>query len=135
MTTNLRNPPGLSMTALIRDIIDDGQELIRQQLLLFRQEIRTDIRKTREATVLLAAGAGVALLAGFVFMLTLALLLNWLFPAIPLWGCFGIVGAVAAVLGAGLIYAGAKEIRSVTPLSDQSAVAIKETLQWTTPPK
>jgi hypothetical protein len=120
---------------LVADIINDAQELIRQQLLLFRQEIRSDIRKAREAAVCLAAGAGVTLIAGLLLLLMLPLLLNWLVPAIPLWGCFGIVGGVAAVAGAGLLYAGAKQIQSVTPLSDQAAEALKETLQWTTPPK
>jgi hypothetical protein len=135
MAIDLESPPGLSMTGLVKDIIDDAQELIRQQLQLFRQEIRADIRKAREAAMFLAIGVGITAIGGLLLLLMLPLLLNSLVPTIPLWGCYGIIGGVAAAIGAGLLFAGVKQIESVTPLSDQSAVALKENLQWMTPPK
>lgn len=135
MAIDLDSPPGLSMTALVKDIIDDAQELIRQQLQLFRQEIRADVLKVRDAAMFLALGVGVTLIGGFLLMVMLPLLLNWLVPTIPLWGCFGIIGVVAAAIGVGLLFAAVKQIESVKPLSDQSAEALKENLQWTTPPK
>jgi len=125
----------MSLTGLVSDIINDAQDLIRQQLLLFRQDLRNDIRKMREGAVFLAAGIGVTVIAGLLLLLMVPLLLNWLVPTIPLWGCFGIVGGVAALVGGGLLYAGARQFQSVDPLSDPSAEALKENLRWTTPPK
>jgi len=135
MATDLRSPPGVSMTTLLGDIINDAQELIRQQLALFRQEIRQDLHKARDGVMILGAGVGVIAVGGLLILLMLPLLLNWLVPSLPLWACFGIVGAAAAAIGAALLYAGVKRFESIHPLSDNAAVALKENLQWTTHPK
>jgi len=135
MATDLRSPPGVSMTSLLGDIINDAQELIRQQLALFRQEIRQDLHKARDGVMILGAGVGVIAVGGLLILLMLPLLLNWLVPSLPLWACFGIVGAVAAAIGGVLLYAGFKRFESIHPLSDNAAVALKENLQWTTHPK
>jgi hypothetical protein len=135
MATDFQSPPGFSLTSLMSDIIDDAQELIRQQMALFRQDLRNDVRKMSEASVCLAAGIAVTVIAGFLLLLMLPLLLNWLVPTIPLWGCFGIIGGLTAVVGGGLLYAGVRQIQAVHPLSDPSAEALKENLQWMTPRK
>jgi hypothetical protein len=135
MATDLRSPPGSSMTTLLGDIINDAQELIRQQLALFRQEIRQDLQKSRDGVMFLGVGVGVILMGGLLILLMLPLLLNWLVPSLPLWACFGIVGAAAAAVGAVLLYAGVKRFQTIHPLSDTAAVALKENLQWTTLPK
>jgi hypothetical protein len=53
---------GASITGLVTGIINDAQELIKQQVALLRHEVREDFRKTRDATLSLGAGAAVALL-------------------------------------------------------------------------
>jgi len=123
------------MTGLLGDILNDAQELIRQQLALFRQEVREDLRKTRDGAIALSAGVGVIAMGGLLLLLMLPLLLNWLVPAIPLWGCFGIVGGLAAAIGAILLFAAVQRFKSIHPMSDQAATGLKENLQWTTPPK
>jgi len=135
MATDVRNAPGGSVTGLLGDIINDAQDLIRQQLALFRQEIRDDLQKTRDGAIALGIGIGVIAMGGLLLLLMLPLLLNWLVPAIPLWGCFGIIGAAAAAIGVGLLFAGMQRFKSIHPLSDQSAQALKENLQWTTHPR
>src|SRR5262245_29624484 len=132
MATDLRSPSGVSLTALLGDIINDAQELIQQQMTLFRQEIRDDLRKTREGAMILGAGVGVIMMGGILILLMFPLLLNWLVPAIPLWACFGIVGAIEALLGVLVLYAGISKLKSIHPMSDTAAVALKENLQWTT---
>jgi hypothetical protein len=130
--------PGLperSVTTLVSGIIADVQHLIQQQLAMFRQEIRDDLRKTRDAALALGAGAGITLAGGVLLVLMLPLLLNWAVPQLPLWACFGIVGGVLAALGGGLVYAGVKKFESFNPLSDKSIEAFKENLKWTTTPK
>ncbi len=128
-------PPERSITTLVSGIIADAQHLIQQQLAMFRQEIRDDLRKTRDAGLALAAGAAIALVGSVLLLIMLPLLLNWAVPELPLWGCFGIVGGVLAALGGVLVYAGVKKFESFNPLSDKSIAAFKENLKWTSTPK
>jgi hypothetical protein len=128
-------PPERSVTTLVSGIIADVQHLIQQQLAMFRQEIRDDLRKTRDAALAFAAGAGITLVGAVLLLIMLPLLLNWAVPELPLWACFGIVGGVLAALGGGLVYAGVKKFESFNPLSDKSIEAFKENLKWTTTPK
>jgi hypothetical protein len=116
------------------------QDLFKQQLKLTREEIETDLRKTREAGALLGAGWFICLIGGVAICLMVAHLLHWLgLPmgvtdqsSIPLWGCFGIAGAL--FLGAGwlTIMAGQKKLDGLgTPLHE-TARALKENLEWKT---
>jgi hypothetical protein len=52
--------------------------------------------------------------------------------AIPLWGCYGIVGAAVLLIGGVLAFAGKKRFDSFNPLPDETVKAIQENLQWTT---
>jgi Putative Actinobacterial Holin-X, holin superfamily III len=127
--------PERSVTTLVGGIIADAQHLIGQQLTMFRQEIRDDLRKSRDAALALAAGVGVALMGVVLVLIMLPLLLRWEVPELPLWACFGIVGGILAAFGGVLAYAGVKKFESFNPLSDQSFKALKENLKWTTSPK
>jgi NhaP-type Na+/H+ or K+/H+ antiporter len=102
---------------------------------MFRQEIRDDLRKSRDAALALGVGVGISLMGGVLCLMMLPLLLHWVAPELPLWACFGIVGGILAALGGVLVYAGVKKFESFNPLSDQSFKAFKENLKWTTSPK
>jgi hypothetical protein len=123
-----------SVTTLVSGIIGDAQTLIQQQVALIREEVRTDLRKTKEAVVSLAAGVGVAALAAVPLVFAVVYLLNeragW-----QLWASFLTVGVVLAAAGAGLIFAGVRRIRSFNPLPEQSMAALKENLEWIKNPK
>jgi len=141
MANEVQSPPEPSVTALVSGIINDAQELFKQQVALFRQEIRSDLHKTKEAMIALVWGAGACVLAILPLCLMAVHLLHWLTSppgidpaAIPLWGCYGIVGGVLVALGAGLIYAGVRRFQSFNPLPDESAAALKENVQWITNP-
>jgi ligand-binding sensor domain-containing protein len=58
----------------------------------------------------------------------LVYLLSWA-TTIPLWVCFGLVGACLAILSASLVYAGKKKFDSFNPLPAESAQALKENVQ------
>src|SRR5947207_13723011 len=103
MATDTYAPPDeRSVTSLVSGIVNDAQTLMQQQLALFREEIRTDLRKTKEAVTALAAGAGVAALAVgplvFMYVALLHELALWSWCASDLT-----VAAVFAVIGGGLI--------------------------------
>jgi Putative Actinobacterial Holin-X, holin superfamily III len=124
-----------SVTRLVSGIFTDAEDLIRQQLTLFRLEMKQDVRRVADAGASIL-GAAAFLLAGVVlFCFGLVHLLAWLVPQLPLWACFGIVGGVFIALGVCLVLFASSRIRSIHPLSDNAAQAVKETIQWKTIPK
>jgi|SRR5216117_359691 len=135
MALDLRSAGQPTLTALMKGIVSDAQELIRQQIALFKTEIRADLRKTRQATVLILAGTGAMIVGGVFLLIMLPLLLNWLVPAIPLWACFGVVSAAALAVGGTLVLVGVRRFKSFNPLPTQSVEALKENLTWTIHPK
>jgi hypothetical protein len=126
-----------STTNLVRGIINDIGDLIRQEMRFARTEVKTDLRKSREAVTVLALGVGTAVLGVFLLAVMLVFLLHWLtLPAgndpatIPLWGCFGIVSAVFLLTGAALTWMGYKKFDSFNPLPDETAKTVKENVEW-----
>jgi uncharacterized membrane protein YqjE len=116
---------------LVTGIIDDLQELIKQNLTLFKVEVREDLKKTRDAVSALGVGVGLAVVGGLHLTLMLVFLLWWVFdPNLPLWACFGIVGGVFAGVGFVLLLRGKKKLDSFNPLPDETAEALKENVQW-----
>lgn len=127
MITETENDAQPGVTKLIGGIIHDAQELFRDQLNLFRAEIEDDLRQTKEAGIAMAIGGLVLLLGGIFLGLMAVYLLSWLFPELPLWGSFGIVGGALAVMGVIFVYTGKKKFASFNPLPDKSVEALKET--------
>ena len=135
MSSDLQPGSRDTATELVSGIISDAQDLIKQQLALFRSEVREDFRKTKEAAVLLIGGLVVVQLAAIILCLMLVHLLNAAAPNIPFWACFGIVGGGLALLGGGLTMMARSKFNSFNPLPDQSAQAVKENVRWMTNPK
>jgi len=114
------------VTKLLAGIINDAQELIRQQLQMFLVEFKNDMRRTKEASLPLAIGAGMCHLAGFILAIMFALLLNAQWPdVISLWGGFGIVGGAVLLVGIALVLWGKTKFESFNPLPDRSVEALK----------
>jgi len=124
-----------SVTSLVSGIINDAQELFKQQIELLKHEVREDLRKTKEASQMLGVGLGIAMLGAILVAMMCAYLLNWAFPQLPLWACFGICGGVLVAVGVGIFYVAIGKFGSFNPLPDQSAQALKENVQWITNPK
>jgi hypothetical protein len=122
--------PGL--TTLVSGIVHDAQDLIRQQLTLFQVEVKNDLRRTTAATLPVVAGIVVGLLAGIILAHALALGLQRLWPDLPLWGSYAIVGGILAVVGGAMIAWGIAKFKSFNPLPDQTVEGLKENLQWQT---
>jgi len=122
-----------SLTSLVSGIVQDVQDLIKQQMAYTQREIQEDLRRTKEAVTPMAIGLGVSLLALGLLCVMLVHLLHWLTDGrLPLWGCYAIVGVLLAVAGGVLFYAGKKQLDSFNPLPDKSVEALKENVQWLT---
>jgi uncharacterized membrane protein YqjE len=123
-----------SMTTLLSGILTDIERLLVQQTRLLRLEIREDLRKARMGAIYLAAGLGVTFMGGLLFSLMVPYLLNWLFPALPLWACFAITGFVFFLVGGGVVYAALKKIQAAAALSE-SVATLKENVTCLLKPK
>jgi hypothetical protein len=140
MANELQAPPDeASVASLMRGIIDDIGSLVRQEIRFARTEIREDLRKTKQATAVLASGTIIAIIGAFLFALMLVYLIQWLsLPAgtttegIPLWGCFGIVSAVFLGVGSIVAFAGCEMFKQFNPLPDKTAQTVKENVEWIT---
>jgi hypothetical protein len=137
MANEVQTPPDeASMTGLLRGIINDVGDLIRQEIRFARTEIKSDVRKTTRAGAVSALGVGTAFIGVVLVALMMVHLINWLsLPAgteagIPLWGCYGIVAAVFLAVGSGVTYLGYKALQKINPLPEQTAESVKENVEW-----
>jgi len=129
--------PGLA--SLVRGIVNDVGDLIKQQLQFARAEIKADLNKSMEAIAFLALGAGGAFAGVLFFGLMLVHLLHWATaPAgadsssLPLWGCHGIIAALFLVIGACLLTAARKMLTPSNVLPVQTVEVAKENVEWIT---
>jgi hypothetical protein len=133
MSTELHDHPEASIGSLMGGIVDDFRDLVRQELLLAREQIAEDLRKTREASLVWGLGIGAFFLGGFSFCLMLANLLHSVTShgntdpaAIPMWACYGIVGFLLTIGGVVGVVAGQKRFDSIHLVDNQIDKAVKE---------
>jgi len=135
MATDLRDGPEASVTHLVSGIVGDMQNLMKQQFELLKHDVKDEVAKTRDAGLLLGVGAALGLVAAMLLMQALVYLTPWLLPDWPLWACFGLWGAVAALGGGGLIWTGINRLAAIRPLQEPGAVALKENVEWISHPR
>jgi hypothetical protein len=135
MATNVQSGSDVSVTSLVGGIVNDAQELMKQQLALFKAEVKEDMRKTTEATVSLVIGLTASFVGSIVLCFALAHLLHWAWPDVSLWVWYAVVGGVVTAVGLGLAYGAYQKFRSFNPLPDETAEALKENLEWKTKPR
>jgi len=132
---DLKPLPDASLTELVSGILSNARDLMTQQFDLLRHEVLGDLRKTRDAGLLMGVGAGFALVAGILLTMMLVHLVHWAIPDLPLWGSFGIWGAIALIASLTLLHAGKQKFNSLNPMPEQTVQALKENVQWITHPK
>jgi len=135
MTVDYKTDQETSVTTLVSGILSDAQQLLKQQFELLTNEVRQDFRKAREASGKMSLGVGLGLLATLLLILGAVHLLAWAVPALPLWACYGLCGVVMGVPAIVCYLTGLRQLESLHPLSDQTAQALKENVQWLTHPK
>jgi hypothetical protein len=119
MSNGQNTPPDAGVVELVSGIITDVQMLIRQQVALLQHEIRGEVRRTREAGSLVAAGLAIAVVGSIFLCGMLVHLLARMVPGLPLWACYGIVGAPIATLGGVLCLVGIQRFSQVnTPIGE-----------------
>jgi len=139
MATDFTNSTSPSATSLVSGILDDVQDLIKQQVQLTRKEVKEEVQKGADAAIFFATGGAVLFFGALLLGLSLVFLLHWLSaPAgsdpgkIPLWGCFALVGGPLTAIGMILAWLGKNKLSSINPLHNPATEALKENVQWAT---
>jgi hypothetical protein len=127
-------PEGQTVTGLVSGILQDTQELVKQQVALVRAELKADFQRGVRGAHLLASGA-LLLIPAVALLGNLFVYLLHELAGQSLWASYGIVGGAFALLGVVLVAVGVQHFRSFNPLPDQSVEAIKENVRWMTNPK
>jgi len=120
-----------SFVSLLGGIANDAKELLLQEVALTKLEVRHELLKTKTAAIALGIGIGTIATGGLLLMLMLVHVLA-AFTVLPLWGCYGIVGSVLAVLGGVLLSAGKTKAEGLDVVPQRTVERIKESAQWLT---
>src|ERR1700730_15184642 len=101
MAVETTDEPRQSSAALVTGIVDDFQRLLRQEAQLAKQELKQEWQKIKMAAASFLVGAAVSIFAVLILLFMIVYLLAYYTP-IPTWGCYGIVGAVLALIAIAL---------------------------------
>src|SRR5215210_6557779 len=106
MATAYQNPSEQTATSLVTGIIDDIQDLVKQQFQLARREVEQDVRKATQGALYFAVSAAILFIGAIVSCFALAHLLHWATSPVdtdparfPLWACYGVVGLTLLAVG------------------------------------
>jgi len=140
MATDLQTPPEQqSLTGIVAGIVHDFETLFTQQMEMVRAEVRSDWDKTKQAIWPIAVSTVLLVVGGTMLSFMLVYLLHWAttpgvedMARVPLWGCYGLIGAGFLIAGGALLGAGIARFHSFNPLPEKSAEALKENVKWLT---
>jgi len=124
-------PPNQSVSALVSGIIDDAQQLIRQQAEMLKVEMREDFQRSKRAAEFGAIGVVCATVGVLALITALAHLLHEQFQ-FALWASWGIIGGVFMIAGVALGGFSYVLLERFNPLPDKTFNALKENLSWQT---
>jgi len=124
-----------TVTELVSGIVNDTQTLIRQQIDLMKAELKHDIKRTADAAKYFGVGFGLSLIAALFLLVSIPLLVQYLFPQLPAFACWAITGGVLLVAGFVAFYLGKRVFDSFNPLPDKSLHAMQENLSWIANPR
>jgi hypothetical protein len=118
-----------SIGGLLRGILMDLRDLMREEIALARVEIREQAGRAKLAAASLGVAA-VALAFGATFLLVaiavgIADLLDW-----PVWTGFLVMALVLSVCGLVMLSAGRKKLHTVQPMPEQTVQTLRENSQW-----
>lgn len=112
---------------IVKDIVENAQEIIRSEVRLAKAEIKEESRKAVAAGISLGTGAVLGLYGvGFLLAAITALLAR----VMPWWGAALIMGAVLSIAAAIAIGGGIKKWKEVSPTPEKTIADVKENVEW-----
>jgi hypothetical protein len=116
---------------LVSGILRDATDIISKEMMAARLEVREELDKLKSTATLMAAGGVATLLGGILLTLMLVYLLQE-FSGLDLWICYGIVGALIAAIGVGILLAGKRRAAATNLVPTESIEHAKEDARWIT---
>jgi hypothetical protein len=118
-----------SMSSLVSGIINDAQQLIRQEIALARREMLNEVDKAKTAAIAVGIGAVVGALALVLLSFFLVYLLTWA-TGVHEWVWFLVVGVLFAAAAGWLIFAAKSKLDQISLVPKQTVETMKENVQW-----
>jgi hypothetical protein len=118
-----------SLASLIGGIINDAKDLLLHEFVMAKLEMQSELQKTKAAVISFAIGAAIAVIGGFLLALMLVHLLG-AFTAIPLWGCYGIIGGGLLIIGLIVLSMSKQTGETIDAVPQQTIATLKENAQW-----
>lgn len=116
------------VTALIRSLANDLQTLVHQELELVKLEAGQTARRVVRDGAWIGAGVAITAVGGLVLVVALALGLGVLLGSY--WLGTLITGLVLVLIGAGVAFKGAKDLRTAQLAPKQTVDSLKEDAEW-----
>src|SRR5579862_7673483 len=118
---------GRSMTDVLRDIVQNIQEIIRSELRLAKIEVTAEVAKGKKSGRLLLAGMATGAYAALFLLLgaMFALSIWW-----PIWAAALGIGMVMGIVAVIVIAAGRKQLRLIRPVPHHTIENLKESVEW-----
>ena len=118
-----------SLATLLGGIVNDAKDLLVQEFTMAKLEMQQELRKTKSAATAFGIGAGIAAV-GALFLLLMCVHGLTVLLDIPLWGAYGIVGGILAVVGGILLARGKQTAEQIDVIPPKTAATVQETAQW-----
>jgi hypothetical protein len=120
---------GMSVLALISEILTDAYTLGLQELQLAKHEFQEERRKTVTAALALGSGLMLAVFGGLFILLMLVHLLKAL-TELPLWACYGAIGGLLITAAMTAVVLGKKKVKQIQVVPTRTVETLKENVQW-----
>lgn len=118
-----------SIGSLMRGILVDVRQLMREEIALARVEIREQAGRAKAAAASLGAAVAALALGGIFLLVAIAVgmadLLDW-----PVWAGFLVVALLLSIAGAAMLTLGRRRLRSVHAVPEQTVQTLKENSEW-----
>lgn len=122
-------PPRLRVMDLIGGILFDVKSLLRQEVQLFRDELKLQISTGGRAVSRFFIGAAMGIVGALFLLLMLVHgLHDW--TVLPLWACYGLVGGLLSGIGIVLVVRAQSVVGSFPVTPRRTLYTMKENIQW-----
>src|SRR5215472_12499624 len=119
---------GTSIPTLIRGLLDDARDLVREELQLARAEIREEVSAAQTAVLAFATAAAVALIGAILLSVAIggaiAYFLRW-----PTWVGYAMTAVLLLACGWGLSLYGRGRLKALRGIPETKDT-MKENLSW-----